>query len=253
MARTAIITGGSDGIGLDVADRLAAQGDDVVIVARDRRKLDRAATESRRHRGRVEVVAADLAQPAAVSDVLAVIQGLNVRVDTLVNNAGIARFASLPDTSDVAIEVMFHLNVRVPLALTRGLLDALGSAKVSVVNISSYWATKMIAGRPSAAYSASRSAIAGMTRALASELGAQGIRVNAVAPGAVYTDSYRRYLDAMSAPDRTQHDDNVRAAYPLERIGSPNYVAAAVEFLSSADAGWITGTVLAVDGGLTTR
>jgi NAD(P)-dependent dehydrogenase (short-subunit alcohol dehydrogenase family) len=254
MARTAVITGGSDGIGYAIADRFAAHGADVVLVARDEKKLGRAATELRRHGHLVDVVSADLAHPEVLPDVLGSILRSTDRLDVLVNNAGIARFANLSETTDSAIEAMFHLNVTVPLMLTRGLLGALGTSKGSVVNISSYWATKMVVGRPSAAYSASRSAIEGMTKALASELGAQSIRVNAIAPGAVHTGTYQRsYLDAMSAHERTQHDEYVRAAYPLERIGSPQDVAAAADFLCSADASWITGTVLAVDGGLTTR
>lgn len=200
------------------------------------------------------VISADLAQPAAVPYVVESILNSSDRVDALVNNAGIARFARLSETRDDAVEEVLHLNVKVPLMLTRGLLGPLRIAEGSVVNISSYWATKMVAGRPSAAYSASRSAIEGMTKALASELGALGIRVNAIAPGAVHTDTYQTsYLDAMSSEERAEHQSYVRVAYPLQRIGSPQDVAAAAEFLCSAGASWITGTVLAVDGGLTTR
>jgi len=254
MPRLAVITGGSDGIGYAIADRLASRGADVVLVARNRRKLDDAAEGLRRHGNAVDVISSDLMQPEAVADVLASLRRVTDRVDVLVNNAGVARFADLSDTTDSAVEAVFHLNAKVPLALTRGLLTALGAARGSVVNISSYWATKMVAGRASAAYSASRAAVEGMTKALASELGARGIRVNAVAPGAVNTETYQRaYLDSMSPAERARHDEYVRSAYPLGRIGSPQDVAAAAEFLCSADAAWITGAVLAVDGGLTTR
>lgn len=250
-----MITGGSDGIGYAIADRLADDGTELVLVARDAERLQQAADRLRRPGGGpVHVIASDLGQPGAVDGIVEQIHRLTDRVDVLVNNAGVARFVPLGDTTDDDVDTMMHLNVKVPLALTRGLLDDLRRAAGSVVNVTSYWATKMVAGRPSAAYSATRSAISGMTMALANALGPQGIRVNAIAPGAVLTSTYQHsYLDPMTGEQRQRHDEHVRAAYPLRRIGAPRDVAAAAGFLCSPDAAWITGTVLAVDGGLSIR
>ncbi|MGK4905984.1 SDR family NAD(P)-dependent oxidoreductase [Streptomyces albus] len=177
---------------------------------------------------------------------------LTDRVDTLVNNVGTAHFASLADTTVDAMNTMWHLNVQVPLLLSRQLLPALVNARGSIINISSYWARKMIAGRPSAAYSATRGALNSMTRALASELGPQGVRVNAIAPGAVRTPKYERsYIGPMTAEERAAHDEQIEHSYPLGRLGTADDVAAAATYLASAR--WTTGTVLAVDGGLTVR
>ncbi|MEV7424451.1 SDR family oxidoreductase [Streptomyces sp. NPDC091212] len=103
-------------------------------------------------------------------------------------------------------------------------------------------------------YSATRGAVNAMTRALASELGPSGVRVNAIAPGAVHTPTYEHaHLGPMSPEQQDIHDQHVRAAYPLGRIGTPEDIAEAAAYLASSRARWTTGTVLSVDGGLTVR
>ncbi|GAB2799270.1 hypothetical protein GCM10027091_33620 [Streptomyces daliensis] len=197
-------------------------------------------------------MSADLAEPGAVAAVGEAVRALTEHVDTLVNNAGAAHFAPLADTTPDMIDAMLHLNVKVPLLLSRALLAELTRAQGSIINISSYWARRMTAGRASAAYSATRGAINSLTMALANELGADGVRVNALAPGAVHTPTYQRsYLDPMTPRQRAAHDAGIQAAYPLGRIGTPRDVAEAAAYL--ADARWTTGTVLTVDGGLTVR
>lgn len=250
--RLAVVTGGSEGLGLAIADALAQDGNDLVLIARDRDRLRAAARELGRHGATVHTVSADLLARDAAAQVAARIGDLSDRVDTLVNNAGTAHFASLADTTVDAMNTMWHLNVQVPLLLSKHLLPALLTARGSIINISSYWARKMAAGRHSAAYSATRGALDSMTRALASELGPQGVRVNAIAPGAVRTPRYERsYLAPMTAEQRTAHDERIEHSYPLGRLGTAHDVAAAAAYLASAQ--WTTGTVLTVDGGLTVR
>ncbi|MCP2163848.1 SDR family NAD(P)-dependent oxidoreductase [Goodfellowiella coeruleoviolacea] len=250
--RLAVVTGGSEGIGLAIADALARDGADLVLVARNRDRLATAAEEVGRHGTAVHTVFADLSAPDAPARVAAQVGNLTDRVDTLVNNVGTAHFASLADTTVDAMNTMWHLNVQVPLLLSQQLLPALLRTRGSVINISSYWAHKMVAGRPSAAYSATRGALNSMTRALASELGPRGVRVNAVAPGAVRTPTYERsYLTSMTEENRAAHDEQIARSYPLGRLGTADDIATAVVYLASAQ--WTTGTILAVDGGLTTR
>lgn len=254
MGTHVVITGGSDGIGYAIAERFATAGADVTLIARNADKLAAAAESLSREGARVHTVAADLSSVGAADDAAGQILRVTDTVDALFNNAGLAGFSALADTSDALVDAMLTLNVKVPLTLTRALLPALSASRGAVVNISSYWARKMVAGRPSSAYSATRAAIEGMTRALASELGPRGIRVNAVAPGAILTSTYREsYLAAMSPSEREDHDRRIATAYPLQRLGQPEDVAAAAHFLSSPEAGWITGVVLPVDGGLVTR
>ncbi|MFF5468325.1 SDR family NAD(P)-dependent oxidoreductase [Streptomyces achromogenes] len=251
-SRFAVVTGGSEGLGLAIADALARDGADLILVARNRDKLKTAAKELGRHDTIVHTVPADLSAPDVTARIAAHVGNLTDRVDTLVNNVGTAHFASLTDTTADDMNRMWHLNVQVPLLLSRHLLPALLNARGSIINISSYWARKVVAGRHSAAYSATRGAINSMTRALASELGPQGVRVNAIAPGAVRTPQYERsYLAPMTAEERTAHDEQIERSYPLGRLGTADDIATAAAYLASAQ--WTTGTVLAVDGGLTVR
>ncbi|WP_030409653.1 SDR family NAD(P)-dependent oxidoreductase [Streptomyces albus] len=251
-SRFAVVTGGSEGLGLAIAGALAHDGADLVLVGRNRDKLATAAQELGRHGTTVHTVPADLSAPEAPARIAAHVGNLTDRVDTLVNNVGTAHFASLADTTADAMNTMWHLNVQVPLLLSRQLLPALVNARGSIINISSYWARKMVAGRPSAAYSATRGALNSIPRALASELGPEGVRVNAIAPGAVRTPKYERsYIGPMTAEERAAHDEQIERSYPLGRLGTADDVAAAAAYLASAR--WTTGTVLAVDGGLTVR
>ncbi|MFE0876964.1 SDR family NAD(P)-dependent oxidoreductase [Streptomyces smyrnaeus] len=251
-SRFAVVTGGSEGLGLAIADALAHDGANLILAARNRDKLETAAKELGRHGTIVHTVSADLSAPEAPAQIAARIGKLTDRVDTLVNNVGTAHFASLADTTVDQMNTMWHLNVQVPLLLSQQLLPALVNARGSIINISSYWARKMVAGRHSAAYSATRGALNSMTRALASELGPQGVRVNAIAPGAVRTPKYERsYIAPMTAEERTAHDEQIEHSYPLGRLGTAQDVATAAAYLASAQ--WTTGTILAVDGGLTIR
>ncbi|HEY3471896.1 MAG TPA: SDR family oxidoreductase [Amycolatopsis sp.] len=247
--RTALITGGSEGIGFAVADAFARSGADLVLVARDAGKLAAAATGLRRHGVEVSTVATDLADPGAVAGHLG-----QLRADILVNNAGVTHLKTLADTTDADFDAMVRVNLGVPFQLTRLLLPSLTAAGGSVVNISSYWGRKMVEGRPASVYSATRGALDAFTKALASELGPAGVRVNAIVPGSVRTPAFeRRFLGPMSDGERTDYEEYVRRAYPMARIGRPEDVAAAALYLASPENSWVTGTVLTVDGGFTVR
>ncbi|MET7763223.1 SDR family oxidoreductase [Streptomyces sp. NPDC005393] len=247
---TAVITGGSEGLGYAIADAFAAEGSDLVLLDPDQDKLDRARDALAGHGTTVRTISVDLADPGAVTTAAHEVLALTERVDTLVNNAGTAHFSPLAQTSADTFDAMLHLNVRVPFLLAQALLPALVEGHGSIINITSYWAHTMVADRPSAAYSATRGAINAMTRALANELGPSGVRVNGIAPGAVRTPAYERdHLGPMSAEERDGHDRRAREAYPLGRIGEPREVAAAAAFLASPRAGWTTGTTEEVAGG----
>ncbi|MBL1097612.1 SDR family NAD(P)-dependent oxidoreductase [Streptomyces coffeae] len=250
VGTTAVITGGSEGLGYAIADAFATEGADLVLIARDQDGLDRARRTLSCHGTTVRTLCLDLADHGAATTAAQQVLELTDRVDTLVNNAGTAHFSPLAQTSADTFDTMLHLNVRVPFLLAQALLPALTTGRGSIVNISSYWADSTGTDRPSAAYSATRGAINAMTRALAGELGPSGVRVNAIAPGAVRAPAYEReHIVPMSAEQSEEHERHTGDAYPLGRVGAPREVAAAAAFLASPQAGWTTGTAQALSGG----
>jgi NAD(P)-dependent dehydrogenase (short-subunit alcohol dehydrogenase family) len=151
------------------------------------------------------------------------------------------------------LDLHLNLNVRAPFLLTRALFDAIKARRGSIINISSFFARRMLPARPSSAYSLSKSAIESFTKELAFEAGPHGVRVNAIAPGTVRTPLMQTNLASMPEEDRAKQMGMVKTIYPLGRLGVPEEIAGAAVFLASDEARWITGAILPVDGGLTTN
>ena len=221
--RRAIVTGGASGIGAATVARLRADGAEVIAV-------DLAGVE----------IAADVATDAGVA---AIVAAAGDRLDILVNNAGVCPVAPLASLDDAAWGRAFDVNVTAPFRLSRALAPLLArSATGRILNTGSILSS---AGNSQmAAYAASKHAILGLTRALASELGPLGITVNCVQPGAIIT--------GMTA---ALFEDDAAAAYymgrsPLGRLGRPEDIADVFAFLASDDARFITGQGILVDGGV---
>ncbi|KMY67574.1 short-chain dehydrogenase [Desulfocarbo indianensis] len=253
QGKAALITGGSDGIGLAIAEAFARQGADLVIIGRDRDKLERRKEELLQHGKRVCAAAADLSQNGFIPSVRQAAREAGLKISVLVNNAGIARFTPFADMDEAGLDYHLNLNLKAPYWLTRAFLDDLIALQGNVINISSYFAERMLPDRPSTAYSLSKGALNSFTRALAFELGAQKIRVNAIAPGTVDTPQVAANLGRLSRPAQARFQAMVRSIYPLQRLGSPQEVANLAVFLASDQAAWITGGIFPVDGGLTTN
>jgi NAD(P)-dependent dehydrogenase (short-subunit alcohol dehydrogenase family) len=224
-----------------------------MLVARDAEKLKAATAALAPWPVEVHVVSADLADPGDVTRAAQVILDRWPALDILVNNAGTARFLPFVETDEAALDLHLNLNVKAPYLLTRQLFGALAARQGTVINISSYFAHRMLPGRPSTAYSLSKGAIDAFTKALALEAGPQGVRVNAIAPGTVNTPLVQAFRARMDAEAQTQYAAMVKPIYPLGRIGEPDDVAGAAVFLASDHARWMTGAIMAVDGGLTTN
>ena len=252
--KNAVITGGSDGIGLGIARAFAREGANLLLIGKDSEKLQRAQQELLNEFGvQVHTLSADLSKTETVTEVVKDIERLLPTVDILVNNAGLGKFVPFEQVDSTLYDAHFNLNVKAPYFLTQGLLPALVKSKGNVINISSYFAHRMLPNRATTVYSATKGALNSFTKALAFEVGHLGVRVNAIAPGSISTPQFNRNLQALTPEKQAAFEAMVKEIYPLQHIGTPEDIAKACVFLASDNASWITGTVLAVDGGLTTN
>ncbi|MFA5883117.1 MAG: glucose 1-dehydrogenase [Acidimicrobiia bacterium] len=241
--RVAIVTGAGRGIGAAIATVYAQAGADVVLTARTESALTDVAERVRTHGRRALVVPGDVNDLAFLATLVDRTVTELGRVDLVVNNAGGSTSQPTLDTDSRKLEASFHFNVSAPLELVRlavpHMLDRDGGA---VVNIGSVAGTN--ANRGSLTHSVTKAALAQMTRVMASDL-APRVRVNAVLPGAIETEALRWWLDEKGADARAAMVQNT----PMRRNGTPEDIAAAVLYLSSPAAAWVTGKLLEVDGG----
>lgn len=247
-----LVTGGSDGIGLAIAEAFLREGADVLIIGRDAGKLEAARQKltGLGPAGTVETVSADLATSPGIATVVEQVKASSRPLDVLVNNAGVAYLIPFESVSEAQFQHSFALNVTAAFFLTQGLLPHFG-AGACVINISSYFASKMIPKRPSSLYSLSKGALNSLTKSLAFELGPRGIRVNAIAPGTVDTAMRRKTVDNLPAEAQAELKAYVERSYPLGRIGRPDDLAGMAIYLASDEAAWTSGGIFAIDGGYT--
>jgi NAD(P)-dependent dehydrogenase (short-subunit alcohol dehydrogenase family) len=239
--KVALVTGAGSGIGLAVAKRLTAEGADVL--AADMKKPDRAQTG-------FEFLPLDVRSEDAWTSVTRKIADKFGRLDILVNNAGIIREAPLEQTTMQVWNEVLSVNLTGVFLGCKHLLPLLTEAETAaIVNVASVDALRGSHGH--VAYAASKGGIVSLTRALALELADRNIRVNAVCPGTVDTPMVEAILS--SADDVEAAEANRLAIHPLGRISSADEQAATIAFLCSADASFVTGAVLTVDGGRAIR
>lgn len=251
--KNAIITGGSDGIGLGIAHEFAKNGANLILVGRELEKLKKAKSELEMYPVEIQFISVDLSDTKQIFSLSEEITKYFSKIDILVNNAGIGKFVPFEQTDETLLDLHLNLNVKTPYLLTQKLLPQLIESKGNVINISSYFAHRMLVGRTTTAYSLTKGAINSFTKSLAFEIGNQGVRVNAIAPGSISTPQFDRNLASLSTEKQDAFHKMVKNIYPLGKIGSVEDIAKMATFLASDNASWITGAVFAVDGGLTTN
>ncbi len=238
--KVAIVTGGASGIGLAIAKKFIRNDIDTIIIGRDKSKLQATKKKLGKH---CYTFSFDLNNLSAIPSLVKDLSRQFGHIDILVNNAGINLKKEFTDVSDEEFRQVILTNVMAVFTLSREVVKYMRQKGYgSIINISSmasrYGIPKVIA------YTASKSAIEGMTRAMAVELSPIGIRVNCIAPGFIATDMSARALN-----DDHERKKKVMSRTPLGHLGDPDDIANAALYLANGEANYVTGIILPVDGG----
>lgn len=236
MAKTAIITGAARGIGLATAKMMAEQGDMPVLVDWDKAELSKAASTIEQ----CHAVHCDISQPDQVDRLMTEVIDKTGQIDILINNAGVADFGPIEETDFARWRAVMQTNLDGVFLCSQAAIPHLKSARGAIVNIGSI--SGLRASTLRVAYGTSKAAVIQLTLQQAAELGEYDIRVNCVCPGPVRT----KLAMAVHTQDII---DAYHDAIPLNRYGQEDEIAQAICFLASEKASYITGQILAVDGG----
>lgn len=241
VTRTALVTGASRGIGRACAIALARAGTRVVLAARDLAKLEETAAEVRGAGVEAHVVAIDMASVDSIREAIGSASKTFGRIDILVNNAGITRDGLALRMKPEDWDLVLRTNLTGAFFAVQQVLQGMIKERWGrIINISSIVGEM---GNPGQAnYVASKAGLIGLTKSLAQEIASRNITVNVVSPGFIQTDMTSVLTDDQKA--------NMLTQVPLKRFGTPEDIAAAVRFLASDEAGYITGHVLSVNGGM---
>jgi NAD(P)-dependent dehydrogenase (short-subunit alcohol dehydrogenase family) len=246
--RRAMITGGSRGLGREIALGLAQAGADLVLVGRERASLDAAATEAAALGAEVATLVGDVSDPDQAEETALRAIGEFGPIDVLVNNVGGRRF-NVP-TEEMPTDTwrtQLDLNVTSAFVCTKivggEMVKRRSGRIVNVASISGLIANRGIAGR---GYEAGKAALAAFTRAVAADWAPSGVNVNAIAPGVFLTDPNRRWFD-----EDPELKETIESMVPMGRLGEPREIAPLALYLASDASSFMTGAVIVIDGGYT--
>lgn len=241
--KVAVVTGASKGIGAEIARSLAAAGAAVVVnYASSKEGADRVVADIKGKGGKALAVKGDVAKSADVKHIFDEAKKAYGRIDVLVNNAGVYKFAPLDENTEEEFHRQFNINVLGTLLATREAAKHFDADGGSVINLSSVASDKGLPG--SSIYAATKGAVDSVTRVLATELGPRKIRVNAIRPGGVETEGV--HAIGIIGSD---FEKQMVAETPLGRLGQPDDIASVAVFLASDQSKWMTGERLTASGG----
>lgn len=241
--KVAVVTGGGSGIGRAIAERYANEGAKVIIAGRRENVLKEVADSSKN----ISYVVADITNSDDVAKIVKTVEtDFNGQLDILVNNAGWAPVTPLKELTLADYDRAFALDVRALLDMTIQTLPFILKAKGTIINLSTVGAQHR--GPNMSMYLGAKAAVENFTRVWAMELAADGVRVNAIAPGTIATDIWNQ--TDLSEEDAKVHMDNIISMIPLRYVGASEDIANAAAYLASEQARYVTGAILAVDGGM---
>jgi 3-oxoacyl-[acyl-carrier protein] reductase len=242
--KVAVVTGASKGIGAGIAKELASAGASVVInYASSKEGADRVVTEITEQGGKAVAIQGDVSKSADVTRLFAETKSAYGTVDILVNNAGVFQFGALQDVTEDEFHRQFNTNVLGLLLTTQEGVKHFGPEGGSVINIGS--TISQLPMPNSSIYTATKSAVDGITQVLSKELAGQNIRVNSINPGSVDTEGTRS-----AGMSGSELEKQLIAQTPLGRIGQPGDIGTIAVFLASPESGWLTGERLIASGGM---
>jgi NAD(P)-dependent dehydrogenase (short-subunit alcohol dehydrogenase family) len=250
--RVALVTGGGSGIGLAAANLFAAEGAAVAVVDVRAEAADEAAGKIVAEGGRAIALVANVANAAEVAAAVDRAAAELGRIDVLYNNAGVNSSGSIADAAEDDWDRCFDVNVKGTFLFSRAVVPHLrASGGGSIVNQGS---VAGLVGVPNfAAYCAAKGAVVSLTRSMAIDLAPDGIRVNAICPGTVFTPLMEPMLRARGDGDLAAGLAKTVVKYPIGRLGNPEEIARVALFLASDDASFVTGSIVTADGGMTAQ
>ena len=247
--KIAAVTGGASGIGEATVRRLIAEGAEVAFADRDAARGHRVAAEIAAGGGKALFVEADVGHESACLGFIQQTVERFGRLNILVNNAGIRMYQTVVEATAESWDEILSVNLKSYAYCAKGAIPAMRQAGGgSIVNVASV--RSIVAGGNNIQYDTAKHAVAGLTRGLAMDHGAEGIRVNAVCPGPIFTPFHARRLQA-AGKTVAQYNEDAAGRTMLKRPGTAEEVAACILFLASSEASYVTGSLLFVDGGMT--